>query len=253
MIDTHCHIYSEYYENLDEIIDKLKNSDIKAVIVNGCDMKSNKEILDLVKKYDIVYGALGFHPTELNDVTEEELQWLEQHVNDDKIIAVGEIGLDYHYDDTDKEKQQYFFKKQLEIAKKNNKPVIIHTRDSIQDTYNIVKESKCKGSIHCYSGSLEMAKEFIKVGFCIGIGGIVTFKNAKNIIEVIKNIDEEYILLETDSPYLTPEPYRKYKNDSSYLNIILEKICSIRSQNYDYLKRVTTSNAVREFDFKKKL
>ena len=174
MIDTHCHIYSEYYENLDEIIDKLKNSDIKAVIVNGCDMKSNKEILNLVKKYDIVYGALGFHPTELNDVTEEELQWLEQHVNDDKIIAVGEIGLDYHYDDTDKEKQQYFFKKQLEIAKRNNKPVIIHTRDSIQDTYNIVKKSKCKGSIHCYSGSVEMAKEFIKVGFCIGIGGIVT-------------------------------------------------------------------------------
>ena len=253
MIDTHCHIYSEYYENLDEIIDKLKNSDIKAVIVNGCDMKSNKEILNLVKKYDIIYGALGFHPTELNDVTEEELQWLEQHINDDKIVAVGEIGLDYHYDDTDKEKQLYFFKKQLEIAKRNNKPVIIHTRDSLQDTYNIVKKSKCKGSIHCYSGSLEMAKEFIKVGFCIGIGGIVTFKNAKNIIEVIKNIDEEYILLETDSPYLTPEPYRKYKNDSSYLNIILEKICSIRSQNYDYLKRVTTSNAVREFDFKKKL
>ena len=189
----------------------------------------------------------------MNDVTEEELQWLEQHVNDDKIIAVGEIGLDYHYDDTDKEKQQYFFKKQLEIAKRNNKPVIIHTRDSIQDTYNIVKKSKCKGSIHCYSGSVEMAKEFIKVGFCIGIGGIVTFKNAKNIIEVIKNIDEEYILLETDSPYLTPEPYRKYKNDSSYLNIILEKISSIRSQNYDYLKRVTTSNAVREFDFNKKL
>lgn len=250
MIDTHCHLYSEYYDNLDVIIDKLKNSDIKAVIVNGCDMKSNKEILELTKKYDILYGALGFHPTELDNVTDEDLNWLEKHINDSKILAVGEIGLDYHYDDTDKEKQKYFFEKQLEIAKKYNKPVIIHTRDSIQDTYNIVKDSKCKGSIHCYSGSLEMAKEFIKVGFCIGIGGIVTFKNAKNIIEVIKNIDEEYILLETDSPYLTPEPYRKYKNDSSYLKIILEKICSIKSKDFMELKEVTTDNAIRIFDFK---
>ena len=250
MIDTHCHLYSEYYDNLDVIIDKLKNSDIKAVIVNGCDMKSNKEILELTKKYDILYGALGFHPTELDNVTAEDLNWLEKHINDSKILAVGEIGLDYHYDDTDKEKQKYFFEKQLEIAKKYNKPVIIHTRDSIQDTYNIVKDSKCKGSIHCYSGSLEMAKEFIKVGFCIGIGGIVTFKNAKNIIEVIKNIDEEYILLETDSPYLTPEPYRKYKNDSSYLKIILEKICSIKSKDFMGLKEVTTNNAIRIFDFK---
>ena len=250
MIDTHCHLYSEYYDNLDMLIDKLKDSDIKAVIVNGCDMKSNKEILELTKKYDIVYGALGFHPSELDNVTAEDLNWLEKHINDSKILAVGEIGLDYHYDDTDKEKQKYFFEKQLEIAKKYNKPVIIHTRDSIQDTYNIVKDSKCNGSIHCYSGSLEMAKEFIKVGFCIGIGGIVTFKNAKNIIEVIKNIDEEYILLETDSPYLTPEPYRKYKNDSSYLKIILEKICSIKSKDFMELKEVTTNNAIRIFDFK---
>ena len=250
MIDTHCHLYSEYYDNLDELIDKLKDNNIEAVIVNGCDMKSNKEILELTKKYDIVYGALGFHPTELDNVTDEELHWLEKHINDFKIVAVGEIGLDYHYDNIDKEKQKYFFEKQLEIAKKYNKPVIIHTRDSIQDTYNIVKDSMCTGSIHCYSGSLEMAKEFIKVGFCIGIGGIVTFKNAKNIIEVIKNIDEEYILLETDSPYLTPEPYRKYKNDSSYLKIILEKICSIKSKDFMELKEVTTNNAIRIFDFK---
>ena len=250
MIDTHCHLYSEYYDDLDKLINKLKESDIKAVIVNGCDIKSNKEVLELTKKYDIVYGALGLHPIELDDVTDADLIWLEEHINDPKIVAVGEIGLDYHYDNTDKEKQKYFFKKQLEIAKKYNKPVIIHTRDSIQDTYNIVKDSKYKGSIHCYSGSLEMAKEFIKVGFCLGIGGIVTFKNTKNIIEVIKNIDDEYILLETDSPYLTPEPYRKYKNDSSYLNIILEKICLIKSRNFNEMKEVTSNNAIRIFDFK---
>ena len=250
MIDTHCHLYNEYYEDLDKLIDKLKVSDIDAVIVNGCDMKSNKEVLQLIKKYDIVYGAIGFHPTELNNITDKDLDWLVDHINDPKIVAIGEIGLDYHYENTDKEKQQYFFKKQLEIAKKYNKPVIIHTRDSIQDTYNIVKNSGCKGSIHCYSGSLEMAKEFIKVGFCLGIGGIITFKNAKNIIEVIKNIDEEYILLETDSPYLTPEPYRKLRNDPSYLKVILEKICLIKSKDLKELKKIINNNAIRTFDFK---
>ena len=250
MIDTHCHLYNEYFDDLDALIKKLKKNDIKAVIINGCDMKSNKEILELTKKYDIVYGALGFHPTELENVTDKDLQWLKSHLNNSKIVAVGEIGLDYHYDNTDKEKQKYFFKRQLEIAREYNKPVIIHTRDSIQDTYNMVKTGNYVGSIHCFSGSLEMAKEFTKIGFCIGIGGIITFKNAKNIIEVIKNIDEEYILLETDSPYLTPEPYRKLKNNPLYLKVILEKVCSIKSKDFNTLKKITTNNAIRIFDLR---
>jgi len=250
MIDTHCHLFSEYYNNIDEVIEKIKKSDVKAIIVNGCDMKSNLEVLELTKKYDIVYGAIGFHPTELETIKEEDFIWLKNHINDEKIVAIGEIGLDYHYDDTDKNLQQYYFKKQLEIAKRYNKSVIVHSRDAIQDTYNILKSSETKGSLHCYSGSVEMAREFIKIGFCLGIGGIVTFKNAKNIIDVINNIDDEYLLLETDSPYLTPEPYRKYKNDSSYLKIILEKLCALKLSNYENLKKVTTNNAMRLFDIK---
>lgn len=253
MIDTHCHLYNEYYDNLDLLIDKIKDAGISAVIVNGCDMKSNLEVLELVRKYDIVYGAIGFQPTELNDVTDSDLEWLKLHINDDKIIALGEIGLDYHYEDTDKEKQIYFFKKQLDIASMYNKPIIVHTRDSIQDTFDILNTYKLRGSIHCYTGSVEMARKFISIGFYLGIGGVVTFKNAKNIIKVIEEIDLEYILLETDSPYLTPEPYRKYKNDSSYLPLIIDKIANIKKTNNSIVKSITTTNATSLFDIKLKI
>lgn len=248
MVDTHCHLYYEYYDDLDEIIDKIRKAGIKAVIVNGCDMKTNKEVVELVNKYDIVYGALGFHPTELEKFDDNDFNWLEEHINGNKIVAIGEIGLDYHYDNTDKDKQLYVFKKQLEIAKKYNKPVIVHSRDSIQDTYNILKESKCRGSIHCYSGSLEMSREFIKIGFYLGIGGIVTFNNAKNIIDVIKNIKLEYILMETDSPYLTPEPYRGLKNNPSYLSYILEKISDLKGIDKDVVNSTINDNVKQLFD-----
>ena len=248
MVDTHCHLYSEYYDDLDEISDKIKKSGVRAIIVNGCDMRTNKEVLELVNKYDIVYGALGFHPTELDEFSEDDFRWLEEHINDDKIVAIGEIGLDYHYDNTDKEKQLYVFKRQLEIAKLYNKPVIVHSRDSIQDTYNILKESGNYGSIHCYSGSLEMAREFVKIGFCLGIGGVCTFKNAKNVVDVIKNIDLEYILMETDSPYLTPEPHRGEKNDSSYLIYILDKISELKGIDKDVVNTTIYNNVRRLFD-----
>lgn len=247
-IDTHCHITSDYYDDIPAILDKIKLNGVGKIIINGTDMKSNLEILKLVEKYDNVYGAIGFHPTELKDINETDLLWLDKNIDNEKIVALGEIGLDYHYEDTDKDKEIYFFKRQLEIAKKHKKPVIIHSRDSIMDTYNVLKEYDVKGSIHCFSGSLEMAREFIKIGFLIGVGGVVTYKNAKNILNVIKNIDLEYILLETDAPYLTPEPYRKYKNDSSYIPVIAEKISEIKNVLLDDVMNKTSFNAVRLFD-----
>lgn len=248
-IDTHCHITTEYYDDISLLIDKIRDSGIKKIIVNGTDMKSNLEVLDLVKKYDIVYGAIGFHPTELEKFTYDDLLWLEEHINDDKIVALGEIGLDYHYENTDKNKQNIVFKKQLDIAKKYSKPIIIHSRDSIQDTLDILRKYSLNGSLHCFSGSLEMAFEFIKLGYLIGVGGVVTFKNAKNIVNVIKNIDLEYILLETDSPYLTPEPYRKYKNDSSYIPLIAKKIAEIKDVDISIIEKTTNANAEGLFDF----
>jgi len=248
MIDTHCHITSGDFDNIPELIENILNSGVEKIIVNGCDMKSNLEVLKLVRKYDLVYGAIGFHPTELDDYNDECLKWLIKHVNDDKIVAIGEIGLDYHYENTDKNKQIDVFKKQLEIANNFKKPVIIHTRDSIQDVYDILKNYKLKGSIHCFSGSLEMAKEFVKLGYYIGIGGVCTYKNAKNIINVIENIDMEYILLETDSPYLSPEPKRGLKNDSSNIPIIAKKIADVKDVDVLTVEKVTSENAKRLFD-----
>ena len=250
-IDTHCHLYDEYYSDMDRVIQNAVKNNVKRVIVNGCDMKSNKEVLELIKKYDIVYGALGFHPTELDGISDEELKWLDDNLDNSKIVAVGEIGLDYHYDETDREKQQYFFRKQLEIAKKHNLPVIVHSRDSIQDTYNILKDSSVKGVLHCYSGSLEMARKFIKIGYFLGVGGIITFKNAKNIINVINNIGLEYILLETDSPYLAPEPYRGRTNEPAYIPIIASKIAALKGVSISEVERITTGTARGIFDFLK--
>ena len=248
-IDTHCHITRNDYSDIPFLISKIKDSEVGRIIVNGTDMESNMEVLELTKKYDIVYGAIGFHPTELENFNMDDLMWLEEHINDDKIVAVGEIGLDYHYDNTDKNKESLVFRKQLEIAKKHNKPVIVHSRDAIQDTLDILKEYDLKGSLHCFSGSLEMAREFIKCGYLIGVGGVVTYKNAKNIINVIKEIELEYVLLETDSPYLTPEPHRSEKNDSSFIPLIARKISEIKEVDVDTVEKITSDNAIRLFDF----
>ena len=248
-IDTHCHITGNDYSDIPFLIEKIMDSGVSKIIVNGTDMESNKEVLELVRKYDIVYGAIGFHPTELDNFNENNLRLLEEHINDEKIVALGEIGLDYHYDNTNKEKEIDVFRKQLEIARKHNKPVIVHSRDAIQDTYDILSEYGLKGSIHCFSGSLEMAREFIKLGYLIGVGGVVTYKNAKNIINVIENIDLEYILLETDAPYLTPEPFRKYKNDSSYIPVIAKKIADLKNVDVSVICECTSRSANGLFDF----
>ena len=252
MVDTHCHIFSEYYSDIDAVIKRASDAGVKMLVVNGYDMKSNREVLELVKKYDIVYGALGIQPENLDELSDENISFIEEHINDDKIVAVGEIGLDYHYD-LDKERQKDLFKRQLDIARKYNKPVIVHSRDCIQETYDILKMYNIKGIMHCYSGSVEMAKKFVEIGFFLGIGGISTFKNSRKVVEVIKNIPIEYILLETDCPYLTPEPYRGKRNEPAYIPLILERICSLKSLNYKDAEEVMTSSILRLFDKKIKL
>ena len=247
LIDTHCHLFFDYYDDIDEVIMRAKSEGIGMIIVNGIDRKSNEEVLNLVKKYDIVYGALGIQPQEVNNCNDNDILFIDKHINDDKIIAIGEIGLDYHYE-CDRELQKKYFIKQLELANKYNKPVIIHSRDCINETYNILKEYNVKGIMHCYSGSVEMARKFNQIGFLIGIGGIATFKNAVKVIEVIKNIDLEYIVLETDSPYLSPEPYRGSRNEPKNIKIIMEKICNIRGIEYNELSRIVQFNVVRLFD-----
>ena len=249
-VDTHCHIFSSYYGDIESIINNAIKNDVKRIIINGCDLNTNKEVLLLVKKYDIVYGALGIQPEEINDFNDENLKFIEKHINDDKIVAVGEIGLDYHYD-IDKDLQKKLFKKQLDIALKYNKPVIIQSRDCIKETYDILKEytkAGLNGVMHCYSGSVEMAREFNKIGFLLGVGGVSTFKNSKVIIDVIKSVSLEYIVLETDSPYLTPEPFRGKRNEPSYIPIIAKRVADVKSLDIKEIEEATTDNARRLFD-----
>jgi len=160
-VDVHCHLDGCYYDNIDNVIINAKNNNVGKLIYNGCDIKTNKEVIDLINKYDFVYGAIGFHPTELDNIKDDDYIFLEDNIKNKKIVAIGEIGLDYHYEDTDKDKQKYHFIKQLELAKKYNLPVIVHSRDSIQDTYNILKEYSVKGILHCYSGSVKWQKSLL--------------------------------------------------------------------------------------------
>ena len=252
LVDTHCHIFHEYFEDIDVVIERCISNGVGMIIVNGTNRHDNEEVLKLVKKYDIVYGALGIQPEEITDYTEDNLRFIEEHIEDDKILAIGEIGLDYHYE-CDKNLQRELFKKQLSIAKKHHKPVIVHSRDCIEETYNILKETGIKGIMHCYSGSVEMALKFVELGFLLGIGGVSTFKNANRIVDVIKNISLEYIVLETDAPYLSPEPYRGKRNEPCNVSVILKRICEIKCIDYKEASDVTTRNVFRLFDKQLKL
>ena len=219
LIDTHCHLSNEDYENLNQVINNMDG----IMIASGCDNKTNKEVLELIKKYPNVYGTLGIHPSEIDSITNDSLKIIEDNINNPKIVAIGEIGLDYYWVKDNKEKQKEIFIKQLELAKKYKKAVVIHTRESIGDAYNILKKYKLKGTIHCFSSSLEMAKEFIKLGYKIGIGGVLTFKNSIKLQEIVKELDIKDILIETDSPYLTQNHIEERKMNHQTFYMLLKK------------------------------
>ena len=247
LVDTHCHIYREYYDSIDEVMDKITSSGIEKIINNGCDDKSNKEVLELSKKYPEMYVALGIHPENVDDFKEEDINYVIEHINDSKVVAVGEIGLDYHYTKENRDAQIKLLERQLEIAEKFNKPVIIHSRDATLDTIETLKKYNVKGVIHSFSGSLETAKIYIKMGFLLGINGVVTFKNC-NLKEVLKEISLKDIVLETDSPYLTPVPFRGERNDSSHINDIAEFLCNELGVTKEELELETNGNVRRCFD-----
>ena len=248
MIDTHCHVYDEEMSNYKEIIEECNKNNI-SMIINAVDIKSSKDIINLSKTYNNVFSAIGLNYDTIDRVTKEDLIELEKLIKSEDIKAIGEIGLDYYWTKDNKDKQIEYFKEQLNLAKKYDLPVIVHARDSIQDVYDILKESGIKkGSMHCYSGSLEMAKEFIKLGFKIGIDGPITFKNNKKGIEIVKNIDLKDILLETDSPYLSPEPNRGKQNSPLNLIYIAKKIAEIKEIPVEEVIEVTTKTSKELFN-----
>ena len=246
-IDTHCHLFKDYYEDMDNIICKIKNRGIIALINNGCDSKTNQEVLSLLDKYDFMYGAIGIHPDYADNYNEDDLKYIMDNIGVEKIVAIGEIGLDYHYDNFSKEKQITLFKAQLKMAEQNNLPVIIHMREATNDVLNTLKEYRVKGVIHCFTGSVETANILIKMGFFLGINGVVTFKNC-NLINTIKEIGIDHIVLETDAPYLTPVPFRFEKNDSSHVVDTANFIANSLGIDVKKLADITTNNAKSLFD-----
>lgn len=246
LIDTHCHLYKEYYENINNIIEISKKNGVSYYISNGCDTKSNQEVLQSTEEYQNLYGALGIHPEMVDSYTKQDLEYIKDHLNNPKIVAIGEIGLDYYYTKDNKEKQIELFELQLSVAEKYNMPVIIHSREAIEDTINILKKYNVNGIIHSFSGSLETAKIYIKMGFLLGINGVVTFKNCK-LKESLKNIPLEYIVLETDSPYLTPVPFRGKQNNPSHIFDIAKFIAEIYEIPLEELINITTYNVKKMF------
>ena len=244
-IDTHCHLSYEDYDNLDEVV---KNIDI--AITSGTNDDTNKEVLDVVSKYNNIYGTLGIHPEDIDSISDNSFKFIEDNLNNKKIVAIGEIGLDYYWVKDNKEEQKELLRKQMKIAEKYNMPVVIHSREAIEDTYNILKNYKVKGTIHCFSSSYEMALKFIKLGYKIGIGGVVTFKNSKKLQDIVDRLDLKDILLETDSPYLSPEPLRGKKNVPYNTYYVAKKIAEIKNVSIDEVLTVTGENAIELFDLK---
>ena len=245
-IDTHCHLSKDDYDDIEQVLEDNRKVGVSPIIISGCTRESILESLEYGKMYSDVFVTIGYHPSEASITTEEDLKLLEDQLQLKFVIGVGEIGLDYHYGKEDKEKQIILFEKQLALAEKYRLPVVIHSRDATLDTISILKKHSVTGVIHCFSGSYETALEYIKMGFILGIGGVVTFKNSK-LGDVVSKIPIEKIVLETDSPYLTPTPYRGEVNSSKYIPLIAEKIASCKEISIEEVARITTDNAKRIF------
>lgn len=250
--DSHAHYDDERFdEDRENLLEGLKEKGVDFVVNAAADMASCHTSLALAKKYPFVYCSIGVHPHDVKSLTENDLETMKQLAQEDKVVAIGEIGLDYYYDNSPREDQRNWFMKQLLLAKELDLPVIIHSREASQETFDMIMESGVKeGVIHCFSGSYELAKEYVKRGFYLGIGGALTFKNAKKTVEVVEHIDLKHLVIETDCPYLTPVPHRGNRNDSSYLKFVVEKIAEIKGISMDEVSSITCQNAKDLFRIK---
>ena len=221
------------------------------MIVSTASPKDIEEVVNLCETHKNIYGTLGIHPEFADTYKDEDLQKVEKYLTHPKIVGIGEIGLDYHYTKENKEKQKELFIKQINLANTYQKTIVIHSRDAIEDTYNIIEKYKNKNikcNMHCFSGSLEMAERFVKLGVKLGIGGVLTFKNEKKLKEIVSNLDIHNFVLETDSPYLTPEPLRGHQNEPQNIKYIAAKISQLKGIDYAKTLEITTETAIRQFD-----
>lgn len=243
LVDTHCHITDDKYDDDRDKILKEIEENLEFAVNIGFDLESSKRSIDLADRYDFMYAVVGVHPTDINGYNDELEENLEKLALHPKVVAIGEIGLDYHWMKDEKEKQKSIFRRQLEMAKRVNKPVVIHTRDATNDTLEILKEyPEIKGIVHCYPGSYESAVELMD-NYYFGVGGVITFKNARKLVEAVTKIPLERLVIETDAPYLTPTPFRGKRNNPVYVEYVARKIAEIKGVSYEEVVKITTENA----------
>lgn len=248
IFDSHAHYDdNKFSDDRDELLTSMLANNVNTIINCGVDIENSKKCIDLSKKYEKIYCALGVHPHEADSVPNNYISKLEKMFEFEKAVAVGEIGLDYHYDFSKRENQIKVFEEQILLSKKLNKPIIVHDREAHKDTLDLLKKHNPRGVVHCFSGSPEMANEIINLGMYIGIGGAVTFKNAKKIIDVVRSISMDRILLETDAPYMTPVPFRGQRCNSSHILITAKKIAEIKDISVNYVLNISARNSCKLF------
>ncbi len=248
IFDSHAHYDdSRYSEDFQTVMDKNKAAGVEKIMLAATDLDSSKHLIEMAKSNSLFLASVGIHPENAKYAKKEDLLEIEALAKDPAVRAIGEIGLDYHYG-SDKEEQKFYFEKLLDIAEKAEKPVIIHSRDATEDMMNILRSRKIhNGVVHCFSGSKETAAELLKMGYYIGFTGVVTFKNASRAVENVAAVPIERLLIETDCPYMAPEPHRGERNDSSYLTYIAEKISEIKNISPEEVAEITYNNACRLF------
>jgi len=250
-IDTHVHLNADQYEeDLQEVIDRALEAKVERMVVIGFDRKTIERTMQLIEQYDFVYGVIGWHPVDAIDCTQQDLEWIEKLASHPKIVGIGEIGLDYYWDKSPKDVQQALFRKQIQLAQKINLPIIIHNRDATGDVVQILREENAAsvgGVMHCFSGSVETARECITMNFMISLGGPVTFKNARLPKEVATEIPLEHLMIETDAPYLAPHPHRGKRNEPAFVPLVAEEIARLKGLTIEEIAQATTANAKKFF------
>lgn len=252
LIDSHAHLDDpKFNKDRDRLIKSLKQNDISLVINVGADVSSSIKSVKLADEYENIYAAVGVHPHSAKEMDDSTIDVLKAFAKRDKVVAIGEIGLDFHYDNSPRDIQRKWFIEQIKLAKELNMPIIVHSRDADQETFDILKEEadeRLRGLLHCYSGSAEMAKDYIDLGFYISLAGPVTFKNARKPKEVAKVVPMDKLLIETDSPYLTPEPHRGKRNEPLYVRHVASMIAELRGMDFEDVGRITSENTKRLFN-----
>jgi len=252
IFETHAH-YDDiaFNEDRENLLLSMQSNNVKKIVNIGSSLESCYRTIDLLNKYEFIYGAIGIHPSDVGVLTENDIEIINNMLLHEKVVAVGEIGLDYHYDEPSIEVQKKWFVRQIELARDNKLPMVIHSRDAAKDTIDILKENKAGeigGVIHCYSYSKESAKDYLDMGFYFGIGGVLTFKNGKKLHEVVEYLPLNAIVLETDSPYLSPEPHRGSRNNSSNLQYVVKRLAEIKGKTEEEIEHITWDNACRLYN-----